>query len=43
MSRPVVLCACRGQIAHQWNIVLSGPGWTVASDHSYSVAPLVDV
>ena len=28
VSRPVVLCACQGPIAHQWNIVLSGPGWT---------------
>ena len=39
-DRLVVVCTCAGQVAHKWNIVLSGPGWLVAADRQYSIAPL---
>ena len=39
-ERLVVVCTCLGQVARKWNIFLSGPGWQIAADHTYSIAPL---
>ena len=42
VDRPVILCSCLGAPAAKWVDILVGPGWVVASDQHYPIAPLVD-
>ena len=42
VDRPVVLCSCPGAPAAKWVDILGGPGWVVAFDQHYSIAPVVD-
>ena len=42
VDRSVVLCSCPGAPVAKWVDILVGPGWVVASNQHYSIAPLVD-